>query len=143
MKRFAASFTILALVNAGSAYGQQNAPPAESHKNRIVFAVAGAGGGFTLGLLAGLTAFDDSINSDRKVWTTALLSAAGGAVGGYFLGRTLDKRKSKTNITFVPNGVNVSLARYQWMNLRDDPYPDLVKKFREATGREGKLQNSP
>jgi len=34
------------------------------------------GGGFVMGLIAGLAVFDDATNSDRKVWTTALLSAA-------------------------------------------------------------------
>ena len=73
----------------------QTAAPKESHKYRTIFTLSGAGGGFALGVFAGLSAFDDSVNSDRKVWTTALLSAAGGAVGGYFIGRAVDKRQMK------------------------------------------------
>ena len=136
MKVFSAVCTIVALINAGSAFGQQPASQNESHKNRTVFTLVGAGGGFALGLFTGLAAFDDSVNSDRKVWTTALLSAAGGGVGGYFIGRSLDKRKTKTTVTFVPNQIQMSISRYQWMTLRGDPYPDLVKKFR-ASGRGG------
>ena len=53
-------------------------------------------------MFAGLAAFDDSVNSDRKVWTTALVSAAGGAVGGYFIGRAVDKRHMKRGSTVTP-----------------------------------------
>jgi len=52
-----------------------------------------------MGLLAGLAAFDDSVNSDQKVWTTAIASGVGGAIGGYFLGRALDKRHKTATVT--------------------------------------------
>jgi hypothetical protein len=47
----------------------------------------GAGAGFGIGLWAGLTAFDDAIDSDRKVWTSAIVSAAAGGTLGYLLTR--------------------------------------------------------
>lgn len=47
----------------------------------------GAGAGFGLGLYVGLRAFDDAVNSERKVWTTAVLVGAAGAVAGYLVGR--------------------------------------------------------
>ena len=47
----------------------------------------GAGAGFGLGLFAGLTAFDDAINSDRKVWTSAIVGAAAGGTLGYLITR--------------------------------------------------------
>jgi len=73
-----------------------NAQP-HSHKYRTIFTTAGAAGGFTIGVFAGLAAFDDSTYSERKVWTTAILGGAGGGVGGYFLGRALDKRRDRAN----------------------------------------------
>jgi hypothetical protein len=92
---------MLALFACGWAFGQQTAPQSgESHNYRTLFTLAGGGGGFTVGLVAGLAAFDDATNSDRKVWTTAALSAVGGAVGGYFLGRALDKRQKKPKVTW-------------------------------------------
>jgi len=35
----------------------------------------------------GLTVFDDATNSDRKVWTTAMLSAAAGGILVYLISR--------------------------------------------------------
>jgi len=71
-------------------------------------------GGFAVGLFAGLAAFDDATNSDRKVWTTAILAGVGGAVGGYFLGRALDKRGKSTNVTWKSDGFEENLIRAQW-----------------------------
>ena len=56
------------LVAPGLARAQSS--PARSRHAPAWIAV-GAGSGFGVGLWAGLTGFDDSINSDRKVWTTA------------------------------------------------------------------------
>lgn len=63
----------------------------------VTWTAVGAGAGFGIGLWAGLTAFDDAINSDRKVWTSAIIGAAAGAVGGYFLGRALRSERSSAN----------------------------------------------
>ena len=61
----------------------------------VIWTVAGAGGGFNVGLWVGLTKYDDAINSDRKVWTSAIVGAAIGAVGGYLIGRSrADRRRS-------------------------------------------------
>jgi hypothetical protein len=102
MQRLIGCCLIVLFVN-GWAFGQQPAPNAvESHKYRTILTVAGGGGGFVLGLLTGLSVFDDAVNSDRKVWTTALAGAGGGAVGGYFIGRALDKRGRKTVVNASP-----------------------------------------
>lgn len=52
-----------------------------------LWATVGAGAGFGIGVWAGLTAFDEAINSDRKVWTSAIAGAAIGGTLGYLLGR--------------------------------------------------------
>ena len=116
--------TMLGLLACGWAFGQPPAPQGgESHKYRTILTLAGRGGGFAVGLVAGLAAFDDAINSDRKVWTTAALSAVGGAVGGYFLGRALDKRQKKTNVTWRPAELERGLMRSQWSTLRANEPP--------------------
>jgi len=71
--------------------------------------LAGAGGGFTAGLFLGLHAFDDAINSDRKVWTSAIVGAVAGGIGGYLIGRAIrDARHdgSRTGETPPSAGVN-------------------------------------
>jgi hypothetical protein len=61
-------------------------PPA-SKTRRAVWTVVGAAAGFTVGLCAGLRAFDDAIDSDRKIWTLSMASAAGGAAAAWYLAR--------------------------------------------------------
>jgi len=115
MKKGLTTFLGVLLLTCNSAFAQQPAPKRdEPHKYRTILMLAGGGGGFLLGTFAGLATFDDAINSDRKVWTTAALSAVGGAVGGYFLGRALDKRKKKTDVTRVADEFYLDLMRSQW-----------------------------
>lgn len=57
-------------------------------RGRVLWIVSGAGAGFGVGLWAGLSAFDDAVNSDRKVWTSAIVGAGVGAVAGYLIGRS-------------------------------------------------------
>ena len=118
MKRITLALFLMILSGIWS-FGQQPVPKKEeSHKYRVIFTLAGAGGGFTLGTFAGIGAFEDSANATKKVWTTALISATGGAVAGYFLGRALDKRKKSKDITWipkpVPEGLNRSFSRANW-----------------------------
>lgn len=83
-----------------SAFAQQpGGSSGESSKNRILFTIVGGAGGFAVGLFAGLAAFDDSPNSESKVTLTAALGGVGGAVGGYFLGRSFDKQSKKKVVT--------------------------------------------
>jgi hypothetical protein len=100
--RYIASF-VLVLLMGGVAFGQSSgqAPP-ESHKYRTILTIAGAGGGFVAGVFIGIAAFDDAVNSDRKVWTTSIIGAGAGGVGGYFIGRALDHRKRKTAGISIP-----------------------------------------
>ena len=59
-----------------------------STAKRVVWTLIGAGIGFGAGLMFGLRQFDDAIDSDRKVWTSALVGAgAGGVAGALISGR--------------------------------------------------------
>ena len=56
---------IVALNSISVAQAQSRGP--------VLWTISGAGAGFGIGLWAGLSAFDDTINSDRKVWTSAIV----------------------------------------------------------------------
>lgn len=86
-----AALTVAIVIGIGSST-QAQAPAGSSSRGTLVWTVAAAGGGFGVGLWAGLTKFDDSINSERKVWTTAIVGAAVGAVSGYFIARSRSSR---------------------------------------------------
>lgn len=101
-------FCLLVTVNS---FGQQSAQNAESKKYRAICTAVGVGGGFALGLAAGMAAFDDAIASDRKSWMTALIGGIGGGIGGYFLGRHLDRRAAKTSWNYRPDPLDLSLIR--------------------------------
>jgi hypothetical protein len=61
--------------------------PSQTGSRRAVWTAVGTGAGFGVGLFLGLSAFDDAVNSDRKVWTTAVAAAAVGGLVGYLVSR--------------------------------------------------------
>jgi hypothetical protein len=89
MLRSVTTLVILILFAGGAilrADGGSTAAPRNGNF-RPVWTAIGAGAGFGLGVWAGLTHFDDAVNSDRKVWTTAIVSAAAGGVLGFLVDR--------------------------------------------------------
>lgn len=78
--------------------------PAAHAQNRgqVIWTISGAGAGFGVGLWAGLSAFDDAVNSDRKVWTSAIVGAGVGAVTGYLIGRA---RRDQTQPSIGTNAL--------------------------------------
>src|SRR5262245_16497541 len=73
--------------------------PQAAHKSsstgkRVAWTLIGAGAGFAAGVFLGLNQFDDAINSDRKVWATAIACSAGGAIVAALLSRNVGKTPS-------------------------------------------------
>lgn len=64
---------------------------ASSTTKRVVWTLVGIGAGFGAGVFLGLHAFDDSINSDRKVWTSAIVGAAAGGLAAGLLSRNVGR----------------------------------------------------
>jgi outer membrane scaffolding protein for murein synthesis (MipA/OmpV family) len=78
MRRWIVVSLIVALSPVPAAHAQS--------RGQVIWTISGAGAGFGVGLWAGLSAFDDAVNSDRKVWTSAIVGAGVGAVAGYLIG---------------------------------------------------------
>jgi hypothetical protein len=71
-------------------------PPASSARassttKRVVWTLVGIGAGFGAGVFLGLHAFDDAINSDRKVWTSAIVGAAAGGLAAGLVSRNVGR----------------------------------------------------
>jgi hypothetical protein len=113
MRKSATIIALLFLTLQVASFGEPpSAKPKESWEYRTIFTSLGTGGGLTLGLFAGIALFDDAIDSNRKVWTLATISTIGGGVGGYLLGRFLDKRKNQVPPTItwqVPDKLELDL----------------------------------
>ena len=88
---------LMSLISSEAIAQQPGGNIEKSSKYRKIFTIAGGGGGFAVGMFAGLAKFDDAVNSEDKVTKSALVGGVGGAVGGYFLGRVLDKRRDRAN----------------------------------------------
>jgi hypothetical protein len=139
MKNRVIASILVMLMPCSLAFGQQpSANTGGSHKYRITLSFTGGGAGFAIGLFGGLAAFDDATNSDRKVWTTAILSAAGGAVGGYFLGRALDKRRNTATVRSTPATYDGNWTSFDKSAFRTKPLPQSAGcVIRDACGFDG------
>jgi len=86
----ALSVTVILLpsIATGQSAGASNPRAADgSTTKRVAWTFIGAGLGFGAGLLVGLYKFDEAINSDRKVWSAALVGAVAGGVAGALISR--------------------------------------------------------
>jgi len=79
---------LLAHAPAWADTGDRRSPPApNSTTKRVAWTLVGIGAGFAAGVFIGLSAFDDAINSDRKVWTSAIVGAAAGGLTAGLISR--------------------------------------------------------
>ena len=117
------SLLLAALIGFGSSVHAQAAapvqaptsPPAQkSSRSAALWTIAGAGAGFGIGLSTGLNKYDDAINSDRKVWTSAVVGAAIGAAGGYLISRLRNRRPRPAPTTKYPDPKHRRLPDPAW-----------------------------
>ena len=92
LRQLIASAVLALLVSSTVLRADDDRAAARDRGFKPVWTTIGAGAGFGLGVWAGLTKFDDAIHSDRKVWTTAIVSAAVGGV----LGFVVDRRQARS-----------------------------------------------
>lgn len=75
-----------------SAFADEKSPSApkaasSSTKKKVIWTIVGASAGFVGGIALGLALHDDSINSDRKAWTTVAICTGLGGFAGAMVGR--------------------------------------------------------
>ena len=106
-------------------------------KWKIIMTIVGAGGGFTLGTFVGLAAYDDAIDSEKKVFTTAFLMSAAGGVAGFFLGRHIDKSHEIRESRIMPgirweksHRINIVKTTNDSVLLRDADPIELLSRAR-------------
>jgi hypothetical protein len=95
----------------------ENAEPVKKKGHMWLIPVL-AGAGFAAGTFVGLSAFDDSINAEQKIWTTAALFSVGGGIAGWLIGRPKKehvqtyglpvhkfeiRRKEELSVVLLPN----------------------------------------
>lgn len=97
MARMLVTSWIVVLISGPVAQAQGRT--AGNRRAVVLWTVSGAGAGFGVGAWAGLTAFDDAVNSDRKVWTSAIVGTGVGALAGYLIGRSLGARDRAPSTT--------------------------------------------
>ena len=128
MRRIASGVLVIALLSAVPAAAEpaaaevrpKKAPVAKvsSTTKRAIWTAVGAGAGFAAGVFIGLNKFDDAINSDRKVWTTAIVGAAAGGVAGALLSRNVSRSVPVANAARPTGEVQVS-----WTEALHGPPP--------------------
>src|SRR5262245_6504065 len=101
--RRSVALVLTVLLTAPVAAHAQSSPSTKRHSPTWI--AVGAGAGFGVGLYAGFARYDESINSDRKTWTTAPLSAAGGGLIAFLVTRA---RRDKAAI--APNAPTAPIA---------------------------------
>ena len=118
--------------------GRSPAPPAKasSSSKRVIWTLVGIGAGFGAGLFIGLNAFDDAVNSDQKVWTSALVGAAAGGLAGGLLGRNVGRAPQVKATGLIRPAAELRLA--PWTSARPSTSEDdelLKRRVRELALR--------
>jgi hypothetical protein len=107
-------------------------PKASSSSKRVIWTLVGIGAGFGAGLFIGLNAFDDAVNSDQKVWTSALVGAAAGGLAGGLLSRNVGRTPQVKAMRSVVPQAELRLA--PWSSARPSISSDddmLRRRVRE------------
>jgi hypothetical protein len=101
-----------------------------------VWTSVGTAAGFGAGLYLGLVAFDDARNSDRKVWTSAVVGAGVGALAGYLVARIRrDDRRHAAPATNPERAIHLHLHRIDPTPIHATPVFTLAKPPLHGHGR--------
>jgi hypothetical protein len=109
MTRLPIILVLIAGIGARSVASAQIPPAPPRASNGVAPSVAGwtavgAGAGFGLGFYLGFLAFDQATYAERKITTAAVVGAAGGALGGYLIGRLRHGSRRPSSPTLASPG---------------------------------------
>ena len=155
----ALSAALIALpVRAQTPPGAERPAPHKSQPGkgwRTGLSLAGSGGGFAAGVMAGLTLFDDdAINSDQTLWTFAGVMAAAGGVIGYLAGRRIDlDRSARSDRASLdaeePRAIELSdetlaaIAAAAWAPYRSLGMPDDAPSWQSGRAQTARSDSIP
>jgi hypothetical protein len=100
-----------------------------STSRRVLWTLVGAGAGFAAGLVFGLRQFDDAIDSDRKVWTSAVVGAAAGGVAGALISGAGSSRPSRQPQPVLQMSFEWPIASTPEVGLSDADLRQVVRRF--------------
>jgi hypothetical protein len=131
-----AGLTVCAVPASADTGGRARATrtTASSSTARVVWTLVGIGAGFGAGLFIGLNAFDDAVNSDRKVWTSAIVGAAAGGLAGALLSKNVGRAPLVR--TSGANALKVPVPRAPWtpLGLSRSADDDVLRRRVRAIG---------
>jgi hypothetical protein len=119
-----------ALADTGRERGQSRGSNATSNatRTRVIWTVIGAGAGFAAGVYLGFAKFDDATYAERKIWTSAIVGAAAGGVGGALLSRKTGRSVPMTDVSNAAVVRPWSSDDVSWSEAVRGPSPTTVFK---------------
>lgn len=109
------------------------APRASSTTTRVAWTLVGIGAGFAAGLFIGLNAFDDSVNSDRKVWTSAIVGAAAGGLAGGLISHSVGRAPQVKRASARSLPAQLQVAPWPSAGLSSSDDGALRRRVREVS----------
>ena len=103
-------------------------PPEKPKKKHRWLIPVGAAAGFGAGLLVGFAAFDEAINSEQKIWTTAILMSIGGGLGGWAIAHHWDSQPQ--------SAILLNPERRKMEKAFVNPFPRTCEKRGQSLGQQ-------
>jgi hypothetical protein len=100
---------VFSMLLAGVAHADQRDAQSKPSSTPI-WTCVGVGAGFGLGMLAGFSMFDDAIYAERKIWTTAAVSAVAGGIIGFLVDRERRRPSPQPTVLAHPQRFDMTSA---------------------------------
>ena len=101
---------VLSMLPGSVAYADSRDPAQSKPSFKPIWTCVGVGTGFGLGMLAGFYVLDDAIYAERKIWTTAVVSAGAGGIIGFLVDRERQRPSPQPSVLARPQRFDASSA---------------------------------